>query len=131
MEGATDAITISDDLAVKFTDPNSGYTYVAKKYGNDVVDGKTVDRGVASRMIGHANAMAAVAYNVKKDGTGKVTLDKFGRPELELDSAGQPVIANTDVASELIRYVGLIDSVREIGYRLGYGPLGGTDSSGE
>jgi len=131
MEGATDAITISDDLAVKFTDPNSGYTYVARKYGDDLVDGKTVDKGVASRMILHANAIAAAAYKVKKDGSGKVIVDKFGRPAYELDSSGQPMLENTEYASELIKYVGLIDAVREVGYRLGYGPLGGTDSTGD
>ncbi len=130
MEGATDAITISDDLAIKFTDPNSGYTYVAKKYGSEVVDGKTVDRGVASRMLAHANAMAAVAYKVKKDTAGKPILDKFGRPEYE-QVGGAPVLDNPSVASDLTRYIGLIDSVREVGYRLGYGPLGGTDSSGD
>jgi hypothetical protein len=126
LEGATDAISIPDEQAAKFTDPTSGYTYVARKYGPDTIDGKTVDKGVASRMIAHANALAAAAYKVKMDGTGKPMIDKYGRPTLETNAAGEPEVADSERAAELTRYVGLIDSVREIGYRLGYGPLGGT-----
>lgn len=129
VDGAVDAITIDNAYAAKFTDPASGYTYVARKYGTEVLDGKTVDKGIASRMVAHANALAAVAYKTKKDSGGATQLDSFGRPLLELDSAGQAIIEDYDRASELTRYVGLLDSVREIGYRLGYGPLGGGGGS--
>jgi len=129
VEGSVDAIGIADGYAAKFTDPASGYTYVARKYGPETIDGKTVDKGIASRMVQHANALAALAYKTKKDTSGATQLDAFGRPMLEVDSAGQPVVEDINRASELTRYVGLLDSVREIGFRLGYGPLGGGGST--
>ena len=81
-------------------------------------------------MLAHANALVAVAYKVKMDGTGKPMLDKFGRPTIEANAAGEPVVADDSRAAELTRYVGLVDSVREIGYRLGYGPLGSLGGGG-
>ena len=59
---------------VRFADPKSGYTYVANRYGDDVIDGKTVDRGVASRMLAHANQLLAATYKVDAppDDEGKV-----------------------------------------------------------
>ena len=50
---------IPDADLVKFTDPNSGYTYVARKFGDDTINGKTVDRGIGSRMLAHANDLLA------------------------------------------------------------------------
>jgi hypothetical protein len=49
---------------------------------------------------------------------------------LDLDSAGLPQLLNPDVAGQLTQYIGLMDAVREITYRLGYGPLGGGSIGG-
>ncbi len=125
VEGSTDAVALADEWSAKFTDPASGYTYVARKYGSELIDGKSVDKGIASRMLAHANALAVAAYKVKRDGAGAVVFDTFGRPTFERDSTNQPIVADIDAAAALVKYMGLVDSVREIGHRLGYGPLGG------
>jgi hypothetical protein len=54
VEGLDFIGAIPDTQLIKFTDTNSGYTYVARMYGDDVVNGKTIDKGIASRMIQHA-----------------------------------------------------------------------------
>jgi hypothetical protein len=124
LEGAVDEIAIDPTLAVKFTDPDSGYTYVARKYGTDTVAGKTVDKGIASRMIQHANAMLGAAYKVK---AGSVP-DSFGRPVLDT-TGGAPEIADVTAAGALRKYIGLLDAVRQIDTTL-TGPLGGSISGG-
>ncbi|GAC1394426.1 MAG: hypothetical protein NVSMB47_03380 [Polyangiales bacterium] len=113
---------------MKFTNPASGYTYFARKYGNDTIDGKVVDKGIGSRMLQHANALLAQAYKVNTDAAGKTIVDAFGRPSLVVDpTTGLPAGAGAggpDALSALTKYVGLIDAVRQIDLHLGQGPLG-------
>ena len=59
IEGVDFIAAIPDTELVKFTDPNSGFTYVARLYGNDTINGKIVDKGVASRMLQRANDLKA------------------------------------------------------------------------
>lgn len=51
---------IPDTELVEFLDPNSGLTYVARLYGEETINGRQVDKGIASRMLQHANALAAI-----------------------------------------------------------------------
>jgi hypothetical protein len=53
-----------DAELVKFVDPVSGYTYVARLFGPETVTGKTVDKGIASRMLQHANDLKAAGDGV-------------------------------------------------------------------
>src|SRR5439155_8807619 len=79
IDGQVGQINVPDAQQVRFSDPASGYTYIARKYGPDSIDGKTVDKGIASRMLAHANAMLLASYAVQKDAvTGQVVLDKYG-----------------------------------------------------
>jgi len=126
--GHDDALDIPDEQQVRFYEPTSGYTYVARLYGNDAIDGKVVDSGIASRMLAHANDLVAASYETVHDADGKLVLDQYGAPELALDEAGQPVLLANGRISELQRYIGLLDAARQIGYRLGYGPIGGASS---
>ena len=123
LDGQMGEVKIPEAEQVRYTDPVSGYTYIARKYGNESIDGKQVDRGIASRMIAHANAMVAAAYETEPG------VDAFGRPNLKRDADGQPIVKDADVAGHLGQYVGLVDALREIELRLGYGPLiaGGGD----
>jgi hypothetical protein len=119
-----DAPVVAGTTEVRFYDPESGYAYVASRYGSDVVDGKTVDQGIASRMLVHANDLIAQAYEVKLGAGGKPILDAKGQPELVLASDGRPVKKGTEDAQlQLRRYVGLLDAMRQIGHALD-GPLG-------
>ncbi|MCA9588424.1 MAG: hypothetical protein KC657_24070 [Myxococcales bacterium] len=82
--------------------------------------------------------MLAATYSVKRDVvTKKPVLDEFGRLELVLDTNGRPQLetagptdngttqTGADLARPLRRYIGLIDSMRQIQLTLGNGPLGG------
>jgi hypothetical protein len=133
LDGQNGQVAVPEAEQVRYTDPSSGYTYVARKYGAEDIDGKLVDRGIASRMVAHANAMLAAAYELDDTPlpTGTTTAvapsthDGFGRPRLKKDASGQPIVRSAEAAGRLDKYVGLLDALREIEVRLGYGPLGG------
>jgi hypothetical protein len=107
---------------VKFTDPRSGFTYVARLYGPDTVDGKAIDAGVASRMLIHANDLLALAYDVELDADKKPVLDEFGRPTLTLDASGQPIPKDNQITTTgFADYVGLLDANVEVARRISHG----------
>jgi hypothetical protein len=127
LEGTEGVISIPDAQTIKFTDPRSGFTYVARLYGPDAIDGVTVDQGIGSRMLAHANTLLAGAYQVQLDPTTQApVLDQYGRPTLLLDATGQPVpstAANVNVATTTFGdYVGLLDATVQIARDLGHGP---------
>ncbi len=119
---------------VRFQDPQTGFSYIAGKFGDDVVDGATLDRGVASRMVGRANQLLQQAYAVKLDlVTGKPMVDEKGQLVLQLDASGKPTATSPEAVLKLRRYVGLLDALRQISRALD-GPLGGgggASSSGD
>lgn len=114
VDGASDAISLPSGQAIKFYNPGSGKTYVARKYGADNIDGKVVDKGIASRVMAHANNMLAAAYEVTMV-AGKPKLDEFDMPELVLDPVTkQPKVVNTDAETQYLRYVQLVDTLRNV-----------------
>lgn len=125
IDGQVGALELPAEQQVRFTDPDSGYTYVARRYGAEEIDGKQVERGIASRMIQHANALMADAYWVERTEDGGVVLDELGQPALILDDDGQPKVRAATKVGTFRRYVGLVDAVRQIGVMLGFGPLDG------
>ena len=128
IDGQVGGLNLPEADQVHFYDPSSGYTYVARKYGREQIDGRSVEKGIASRMLEHANALIAASYQVKTDAQGQVVTDAFGVPALALDANGQPVPVTDESTrmAELTRYVGLLDATRQVGLLLGYGPLAGT-----
>lgn len=125
VEGQVGGVTIPDAQQIRFTNPLSGYTYVARKYGNEKIDGRVVDKGIASRMLAHANTLVTVIYKVARDGQNAPILDAYGRPTLVLDGNGATISELSANVSEqdLVGYIGLLDSVKQIENQLGYGPL--------
>ncbi|MEZ4221147.1 MAG: hypothetical protein R3B13_09465 [Polyangiaceae bacterium] len=112
---------------MRFYNPESGFTYVARKYGDDTVMGKTVDKGIASRMIRTANLMLAKAYEVQ-GGDANPTLDANGMATLVLDGNGAPIKRSEVYAQQLRSYVGLLDAAAQLGNMVGYGPFNGWGS---
>ncbi len=116
---------------VRFSDPATGFSYIASKFGDDVLDGEVIDHGIASRMIGRANQLVAQAYVVKKDAvTGKPMVDDKGQWVLAVDESGKPLETTPEAKLRLRRYVGLLDAVRQISRALD-GPLGGGAGGGD
>jgi hypothetical protein len=78
-------------------------------------------------MLEHANQLVAASYEVEKDAKGNPVLDPFGAPILVLDGAGQAIPLDPDLSAlgALTSHVGLLDAARQIGHKLGHGPLGG------
>lgn len=109
---------------VRFYDPHSGFTYIARRFGTEEIDGRQVERGISSRILQRANQLVTLSYQVEKDTQGAPVLDEYGRPKLVLDTNGQPIEldAFTSKRGELIRYVGLVDSIKQLGLYLGQGP---------
>jgi hypothetical protein len=126
--GGNGAVILPDEEQIRFRDPESGYTYIARRYGTETIDGKVVEKGIASRMLQHANDLLAASYEVERDAAGAPALDAYGSPTLVKDAGGQPIPLDPDKSelAALRSYVGLVDSVREIGVKLTDGPLAGT-----
>jgi len=78
------------DQRIEFHNP-MGKSYVARTFGTEVVFGKTVQKGIAARVLEYANDLASKAYQGKwVSGPGGVTrwweADKNSR-------TGQPIVA--------------------------------------
>ncbi len=123
IDGQLGEVTVPDAQRIHFYNPVSGYTYVARRYGTESIDGKEVDRGIASRMIAHANDLVIAAYEVERGEDGAPLVDAFGAPTLVVDAVGQPVVADSERLGELNLYVGLMDAARQVAALVGYGPL--------
>jgi hypothetical protein len=111
---------------IRLFNPATGFTYIARRFGPDQVAGKTVDRGVGSRMLEYANWLLAKTYK-SEWADGKPVVDEYGQVVLILDDKGQAELANPEPSetslAEFTRYMGLIDAMRQIGLVLGGGPL--------
>ena len=112
---------IPDNRKIAFTDPATGFRYVATRFGEETIQNRLVETGVASRMLQRANEILLTTYDVKKDAGGKPILDAFGEPQLNLQG-GAPVMTGNDF--NLRRYVGLLDAMRQVGNLFAGGPLG-------
>ena len=122
LEGTEGVIDLPDAQKVKFTDPRSDFTYVARLYGPDTVDGKTTDSGIASRMLAHANKLLTLAYEVEL-GAGR---------QLSMSSRESPLMArfvlgasdsmdNPTTTKGFEDYVGVLDVNVEIARRISHG----------
>ncbi len=109
---------------VRFTDPTSGITYVARRYGPETLYGKEVDKGIASRMLAHANELLSQVYEVEVDEDGNPVIDEFGRPSLARNEDGFVIPLEDDLQApgRFRRYVGLLDANVQLSALLGHGP---------
>nr|PZN22478.1 MAG: hypothetical protein DIU78_15635 [Pseudomonadota bacterium] len=136
--GSDGEMTIPEDQKALFYNPESGLTYVARRYGPDVIDGKTVDAGIGSRMLARANALLAGtadrpgAFEVQRDEDGAPLYDERGLPVLALDENGRPVVADSAMLGQFRKFVGLVDAAVQIARTVGYGPFnGGLPTAGD
>jgi len=90
-EQGTDADPQLGDGRIEFHNPQ-GKTYVARTSGKEAIFGKTVQKGVAARVLEYANTLLKQGY-VTTDGPD---LDKDGKPDWYLPTIGadgSPVVA--------------------------------------
>jgi hypothetical protein len=126
MEGnMSDAGFPKPEDQLRYYDPLSGQTYIARRFGTEQIDGRMVEKGIGSRMLQHANDLMAHSFVVQLDANNQPILDEYGRPTLVLDANGQPQPLDPTVSmrGELVRYMTVVDSVRQLGHILGQGPL--------
>jgi hypothetical protein len=127
-EGGPEAVDIAESERTRFRNPETGITYVARRYGPDSVDGEVIDSGIASRMIAHANALLADTYQTRVNDAGATVYNPDGSVDVVLRN-GQLVDHNLEGQRQVIavtryrNYVGLIDATRYASRLLGYGTL--------
>lgn len=120
-------IELPESEQVRFTYPESGITYIARRYGTQTVLGVQADGGIGSRMLATANRLLTEIYEVARDDRGNPVLDAVGRPQLVRDGNGSLVLrSGLDIEKKrvkLLKYVGQLDATVQIGDYVGYGPF--------
>ncbi len=119
-----------DAETVAWRDPLSGELFVAHSYGTEVIDGKTVQRGIAARVLEWMNTLTAKAYAVEPgspSATGELTAKRYADntacPAGVETCVGQPVQLSSPFAIRVTNYKGLIDYMHLTASQLGfYGP---------
>ncbi len=112
--GTTSAPLFDVDQQATWVDPLSGQSYVAHRYGNEIIDGETVDRGIAARMLDWMNKLTEQAYEVS--GTDPVT----GGFTYAKTPDGQPVVKSRRFANRVKNYQGLLDFMQEVSGAFGF-----------
>ncbi|MCC6216635.1 MAG: hypothetical protein IT376_17370 [Polyangiaceae bacterium] len=106
---------------VEWRDPESGLRYLARRFGDETLLGKTYDKGIAAKMIQWANTLTAAAYQVESVDpvTGRVTprVDAAGKPLLQ---GSMPTCNESKQCASVRAYRGLLDYMRDTAARLGF-----------
>jgi len=119
-----------DSEKVAWRDPQSGQLYVAHSYGTEEIDGKTVQRGIAARVLEWMNVLTAKAYAVDPaivSPTGEQTIlrytDNSACPPGVTYCIGQPVQLDTAFALRVTNYKSVLDYMHTTANQFGfYGP---------
>jgi hypothetical protein len=89
---------------IEFHDP-SGKVYVAKTSGKEVIFGKTVQKGVAARVLEYANQLVAAAYETRTDGV----------PDNDGDGVGDWVlpVLNATTGEPVVRFDSTVSAIKD------------------
>lgn len=108
---------------VEWRDPETGLRYIAKRYGDETLLGKTYDKGIGAKMIQWANALTAQAYeldptqpNDPVTGAANVVVDANGLPKLIKVTSCEDSARCIDLRA----YRGLMDFMRDTAAQLGF-----------
>jgi len=113
------APVVDPDRRRSFVDPVTGHRYIAVSYGTESIGGRPgVDRGIASRMLEHANDLLTQAYS------GVGAADPVTGERTTAVVNGLPTVSSPEGEKNLRRYIGFLDSMRQIGNLVGGGPIG-------
>ncbi len=119
-----------DEETVAWRDPLSGQLYLAHRYGTEEIDGKTVERGIAARVLEWMNTLTAQAYSVDTsvvNPTGELTVKRYADnsacPAGVSYCVGQPIQLSAPFALRVTNYKSVIDYMHLTASQLGfYGP---------
>jgi len=119
-----------DSGSVAWRDPQSGQLYLAHGYGTEVIDGKTVQRGIAARVLEWMNVLTARAYSIDTtvvNPTGELAVlrytDNSACPPGVNYCVGQPIQVDTAYALRVTNYKSVIDYMHMTADQFGfYGP---------
>ena len=114
-----------DTETVAWRDPISGELFEAHSAGTEVIDGKTVQRGIAARVLEWMNTLTAQAYEVDATAaTGELTVkhyaDNSACPTGVESCVGQPVQRSSQFAIRVTNYKSVIDYMHETAAQFGY-----------
>jgi len=119
-----------DSGSVAWRDPQSGQLYLAHSYGTEEIDGKTVQRGIAARVLEWMNVLTAKAYSIDTtvtNPTGELSIlrytDNSACPAGVSYCIGQPIQTNTAFALRVTNYKSVVDYMHMTANQFGfYGP---------
>ncbi len=120
--GGTDTVSIPDAQQVVYDDPTSGIEYIARDYGQEMVNGKMVRTTPGARMVQYASDLAKATF-VSTPGTkqGQLTYTPDGNGGSLCITPG----AACETAKQTLRnFSSNIDTVRQLTSYFGYGPIG-------
>lgn len=128
--GTDTAPGFPDTETVAWRDPQSGQLFIAHSYGTEVIDGKTVQRGIAARVLEWMNTLTARAYAIDDsvvNRAGELTVQRYADnsacPAGVSYCVGQPVQANAAFTLRVTNYKSVIDYMHQTASQLGfYGP---------
>jgi len=119
---------------VEWKDPQSGFRYFAKRFGDEQMMGRSYDKGIGAKMLQWANLLSSRAYE-PMDPSAPFDLQS-GRYIYSMDANGQPVVQADPVIPpddpahvrcdenmsclQLRNYRGLIDFSRDTARRVGF-----------
>lgn len=115
---------------IEFHDP-AGRTYVAQTFGTEVMLGKTVQKGIAARVLEYANELlrqGVVAEPILRDGVTigwQPTLDASGDVQYLQGGAPVPSCDRSRACTRMKNYVSVPRLLREAGEVLGWTRVGG------
>ena len=116
-----------DSGSVAWRDPQSGQLYLAHSYGTEVIDGKTVQRGIAARVLEWMNTLTAQAYAIDEtvvNPTGELNVlrytDNSACPPGVNYCVGQPIQISTPFTLRVTNYKSVIDYLHMTADRFGF-----------
>ncbi len=128
--GSDAAPGFPDSETVAWRDPQSGELFIAHSYGTETIDGKTVQAGIAARVLEWMNVLTAKAYQVDTtvvNPTGELTVERYADntncPAGVSSCVGQPVQVSAQFAIRVTNYKSVLDYMHLTASQLGfYGP---------
>jgi hypothetical protein len=112
---------------VGWVDPETNIRYYSRRFGDELIFGKSYDKGIAAKMLEWANHLTTLAYEHDIDADGNITVHR--------DDDGRPIVADDGISvasndprqcsdnrycTQLRDYRGLIDFVRDLGHQVGF-----------